>query len=388
MKILYVRFNQNTDLDMAIGSVASRCTEERLGIIEGLVELGHSVTVASHVSAKHMHVFDGRSKGVFDNSWMRSLRYDLKPDIDKHDFMIVETASVNTMYGFTQDGIHIPYIKHFADLLYEAQGMPIVIAHMGQSALAFPFRRLCKEYYTTPLEKLSSNNLRVLFDGIDILNDNPHILWTKAYTTKAFIDAFHPAYDIPLHGYVNTPIGYSPRYDTRTYNDGSVDRKYDLVYVGKADRPERIARVAQLYDDPDYTAYIVGKGWDTHKWIHGNVQCPGQVGYQGDVYNLYGLGDACVLCLDKELAAAGMSTTRHVQSIRSGCITMADSSILGASNWVGAEFLVDDADDVYDVLIQYCYNADAITQANNYQHSLLHTWVDVLQPMINTVYNI
>lgn len=392
MRIAFVRYNQNTDLDYAIASVASRNTEERLGILEAMVALGHEVTIVSWVSEKHRHVLKGKSLGKFDNSWMRALRWDMNADIQSFDMLFIETASANTMFSFSWDGETVGYVEHVADLLSEAEGIPIMIYHHGPAVLAFPFPRLSC-VLTDPisdkeLKKLSPRNYRRIFRDIDIWNNYDYTIWHKAYTSKSFLadGAMRGCYGRPeLRGklkFVATDIGYSPRYDIILPSRNPKHAEYDLVYVGAAGTRERIDKIRHYYDNPNYTSLLVGKGWDTMQWGDG-VTAPGRSKYHGDVQDHYQRGLACVLALDKDLALSGTATTRHIQSIHSGCVTMADASINGGKRWVGDEFVVSDADDVFNILMDCCENGAKLREVNAYQKGLLHRWEEIVPRALN-----
>jgi len=388
MRIAFARYNQNTDLDYALASVASRNTEERLGILEAMVELGHDVTIVSWVSKKHRHVFKGESKGRFDNGWMTSLVWDMNADMQSFDLFFVETASANTMFSFGWDGERVGYVEHFAELLYETVGVPVLVYHHGPAELAFPFDRmrcmLMNPLTDEELAKLSPHNYRNIFHGMDIWGDYEYTVWHKAYTTGHFLrdGAMKHSYARPELAdklkFVATDIGYSPRYDTVMPARDPASAEFDLVYVGRANKRERIAKIHKYYDNPNYTSLLVGKGWDEELWEH-YVTAPGQSKYHGDVQEHYGRGLACVQTLDKDLAVSGMATTRHIQSIHSGCITMVDSDISGGDRWVGGEdFVVSSPADVVDVLEFYCDTHEHLREANDYQRSCLKRWVDVV----------
>lgn len=387
MKIAYCRFNQNTDLDFTIASTASRNTEERIGVLEAMVELGHDVTIVSFVSASHMHVFKGECATTqFDNTWMKKLRYNLDPDMQQFDMMIVETSTTNTMFGYGSGANHTSFIQHFADLLKKSKGLPIMIFHVGMQNLSLPLYRMTMDPNISDEERdaLSPINYRNIFKDINIWDYDWH-LWSKAYSKKAFMKAFSKTYgrkDYHISSHVNTPIGYSKRYD-KAIRPRRSKPEYDLVYVGRCDNLWRRQRIHTMYDDSRYKSLLVGKGWDNEQWLNAaSITTPGQTKNHGDVQSHYKKGIGCVLCLDPELADAGMSTTRHIQSIRSGCVTMADHKILGADKWVGSEYLVSSADDVYEILQACEQSQDFYVDSVEYQRSLLVQWIDIIPEVV------
>lgn len=389
MKIAFARYNQNTDLDYAIASVASRNTEERLGVLEALVELGHDVTIVSFVSGKHRHVLKGESLGEYDNSWMSALKWDMFADMQQFDLFIVETASANTMYSYKYEGETIGYIEHFSDLLHDACGVPICIFHVGQQELAFPFGRLnCLrgEQDAEYVKTLSPRNYRRIFQDVDVWDGYDYTLWCKAASAKEFVKSFSGTYGRPevCIKCVSSGIGYSDRYDLALPPRNVHTAEYDLVYVGRADRQERIDKVRMYYDHPSFLSLIVGKNWNKQVWKHNGVDAPGQSKYHGDVHTHYARGLACVLVLDKEMMRCGMATTRHIQSIRSGCITMVDKDIFRGERWVGGEeFVVDNPDDVIEVLDAYCDTQGHLEEANEYQRQCLRPWTDVVPRVLD-----
>lgn len=386
MRIAFARFNQNTDLDYAVASVASRNTEERVGVLEALVEHGHEVTIVSFIAEKHRHALKGESEGPFDNSWMTALRWTMKPNMQRYDLLIVETAAGNSMYQYHYKGESVSYIQHFADILRRTQGgPPILIFHVGMGGLAFPFARLSclfdeqDEAYNATLSPL---NYRNIFKDLDIWDGFEWTLWSKAYSSQLFVEAFKNFYgrkELKLSRYVNTPIGYSERYDFCLPPRIPEESEYDLVYVGRADNPWRKERIHHFYDSEEYNALLVGKGWDKESWRNGNIDAPGQSKYHGDVQDHYRRGLACILCLDPELAQSGMCTTRHIQSIRSGCVTMVDKYIRGGEEWVGGEdFQVSSQDDVVRALDEYCSTKKRLAEANEFQKSKLVQWFEII----------
>lgn len=389
MKIAFCRYNQNTDLDYGIGSVGTRNTDQRVGVLEALVELGHEVTIVSSVSARHQHALRGESAGKFDNSWMTALRYDLDADIQSYDLLLVETASTNTMFSFTKDGKETRHIGHFANVLREAKGVPVLIWHHGNRDLSFPFSRLsCMLDGMSPeeLAKLSPHNYRNLFRNIDIWTGYDYTVWHQSADDERFKQVFGFQYNRPevsISKFIGTVTGRSLRYDHEypVKHVGNTD--FDLVYVGRAGTNHRIERVKNFYDDPWLDSLIVGWGWDKQTWQN-SVTTPGQSQYHGDVQDHYRRGLACVCVLDNELAQVGMTTTRHVQSIMSGCITFADSEVFQAERLVGdSEFVVSSADDVVEILATIADKPKTRQDIVNFQRKNIPLWVDIMPKVLN-----
>lgn len=387
MKIAYMRSNQPTELDYEIASVNSLGTDIRLGVLEGLIEEGHDVTITSFIPEKHMHALQGKSLGNFDNAWMTALKYDLNPDMDKFDYLIIEPAATNSMYSFKKDGVMIPFFKQLSDVLNVSKGMPIVIIQHGPTNLEFPLGRMhtpLDKYTDEYLKSVSPNNMHNIFLGFDY-KEYDWILWTFAASTKHVL-AKSPNYSIPdlkFYRTVNTRLGYSPRYDKRYSVRNIKDAEYDLVFVGKVGTPYRGIRVQNFYDTDEYISLVVGKDWDTLSWEHrDSVTIPGADKYHGNVQSHYEKGLACVICVNKDLAANGTEVTRVPQVIQSGCLAMCDNAITAADRMVGKEFVVRNINDVCNILDKYCENQKKLNDVVEYQRSMLPTWQSLMPEVL------
>ena len=387
MKIAYMRSNQPTELDYEIASVNSLGTDIRLGVLEGLVEEGHQVTITSYIPEKHMHALRGESLGNFDNKWMTLLKYDLNPDMDKFDYLIIEPAATNSMYSFSKDGISVPFFKQLNDVLVKSKGIPIIIIQHGPNNLEFPLGRMhtpLDKFTDEYLQSVSPYNMHNLFTGFDY-RDYKWILWTFAASTQHIIknSSNYKIPDLKFYRTVNTRLGYSPRYDKRFDVRQIKTAEYDLVFVGKVGTTFRGERVQKFYDTGEYISLVVGKDWDTLNWKHkDSVTIPGADKHHGNVQSHYERGLACVICVSKDLAASGTEVTRVPQVIQSGCIAMCDNMIVGADRMVGSEFIVHNTEDVCNILDKYTIRQSKLNEVVEYQRSLLPSWQSLMNEVL------
>jgi hypothetical protein len=382
-----MRSNQPTELDYEIASVNSLGTDIRLGVLEGLVEAGHEVTITSFIPEKHMHALRGGSLGNFDNKWMTALNYDLNPDMDKFDYLFIEPAATNSMYSFKRDGVVVPFFTQLMDILKKSQGVPIVIIQHGPNNLEFPLGRmqtLPEKYDQKYLDSVSPNNMHNLFKGFDY-RDYKWVLWTFAASTQHIIknSSNYKIPDLKFYRTVNTRLGYSPRYDKRFDVRRISAAEYDLVFVGKVGTTYRGERVQKFYDTDEYTSLIVGKDWDTLMWKYrDNITIPGADKYHGNVQSHYEKGLACIVCVSKDLAASGTEVTRVPQVIQSGCLAMCDSAIVGAERMVGEQFIVKSTEDVCRILDEWTIKQRKLDEVVEYQRSLLPTWQSLMDEVL------
>jgi hypothetical protein len=388
VKIAYMRSNQPTELDYEIASVNSLGTDIRLGVLEGLVEEGHQVTITSYIPEKHMHALRGESLGNFDNKWMTMLKYDLDPDMDKFDYLFVEPAATNSMYSFSKDGVSVPFFTQLNNILVKSKGVPIVIIQHGPNNLEFPLGRMhtpLDKFTVEYLQSVSPYNMHNLFTGFDY-RDYKWILWTFAASTQHIIknSSNYKIPDLKFYRAVNTRLGYSPRYDKRFEPRDINKADYDLVFVGKVGTAYREAHVRTYYDTKEYTSLIVGKDWDTIPWSYKQyITTPGADKYHGNVQSHYEKGLACVICVSKDLATSGTEVTRVPQVIQSGCIAMCDCAIEAADRMVGKEFVVGSVYDVCKILDAYCTTQSKFNEIIKYQRSLLPTWQSLMSEVLN-----
>ena len=408
MRIAFCRYNLNVDLDFSIASVGSRNSDERLGILEALIEMGHNVTIVSWVPIKHRHALKGESKGNYDNSWMTSMKWDIWADMQQFDLFLVETATTTTNFYFRHEGEVIYYINHFAELLLEAKGLPVLIYHHGNRGLSFPFVRLSKPQMDVKLESLDPLNYHNIFRDIDIWN-NDFTIWHKAHTSMSFLKEYSIQYyrsdmDLDKVKFVRTPIGYSSRYDKEHPTIDPTKTEFDLCYVGRNDRGTqasggRPARIHKFYDSELYSSLLVGKGWElegyagnnkklmlrygSFSWKH-SITTPGKTRNHGDVFDHYRRAKASIQILPHAMAYSGMATSRHQQAIMAGAVCFVAEDIVGGSDWVGDEdFVVSDAEDVAEALEYYCDTLKHQKDANDYQRSKLHKWLDIIVRPLN-----
>lgn len=391
MNIAFCRFNQASDLDFYIGSVSSRNTDQRVGVLHALLELGHDVTVVSYVTNKHRHVFNGESKGNFNYSWARGLKYDIHADISKFDLLLVETAAGNSMYTFKDDDSRedISYVGHFANVLRKAQGVPILIWHHGDQGLSFPFGRLsCLTDNITEeeLANLSPYNYRHLFKGIDIWDGYEYTVWHQSADTQKFMDVYSVNYcrpEVHIDRAIGSVTGKCPIIDIELPIRKRSELRYDLVYVGEA-KPKRVDKIRKFYDTRYATSMIVGSKWDTVDWKNKTTRyIPGRDKVHGIVQEHYNKGIACVLCLDSPLHDVSMTTTRHVQAAMSGAVLLADGSLPHVERHVGSDqYAVHTIEDVLQQL-EYLEDDDYRIDSVNFQRASIPTWTDVMVPILD-----
>jgi len=393
VKIAYMRSNQPTELDYEIASVNMLGTDIRLGVLEGLIEEGHQVTITSYVPDKHRHALRGESLGNFDNKWMTMLKYDLNPDMDKFDYIFVEPAAANAMYSYNSGivtefwGGLTPHFKQFANILEKSKGIPIVIIQHGPNSLELPLGRMQSDpnkYGEDYLKSVSPNNMHNIFKGFDY-RDHKWILWTFAASSQHVIknSSNYKLSDLKFYRTVNTRLGYSPRYDKRFEPRSIKDALFDLVFVGKVGTAFRGERVQRFYDTDEYTSLVVGKEWDTLRWRYkDNITIPGADKHHGNVQSHYEKGLACVICVSKDLAINGTEVTRVPQVIQSGCLAMCDNMIAGADRMVGSEFIVHKVEDVCRLLDTYTASQDKFNEVVKYQRSLLPTWQSLMSEVL------
>lgn len=387
MKIAYSRFNQYCELDYAVASASSLGTELRVGILHALVEMGHDVDIVTPIGGKHIHALCGESKGDYDNTWMRALSEVVQPDGQNYDVIFVETAALNSMYGFSLNREKISFIQNFVEFLYTSQGVPIILYQHGPKSLSFPLWRVAHQMdnFTGNVEELSAYNYRRIFD-FDILDGYDYHVWHHAPDTDSFLRYFGKDYNlVPYNNIISTQIAYDPLYDKLWDPRRIEDTQYDLAFVGAMSTAYREERVRRYYDDPRIDSKIVGRGWDKLSFNH-NVTTPGKMGHHGDAQSLYQDSLACVLIANKEMATAGLATTRHIQTIRGGTFTMIDDCIYNPEWWMGTdEFVVGCVDDVVDMLDEYCDDYTKLCEVMEYQQSLLKRWIDVVPEVLNSL---
>lgn len=392
MKIAFCRFNQFVDLDYALGSVASRNTDQRVGVLHALVVLGHEVTIVSPVHPKHMHVFNGDCVGEFDYTWASALKYDLNADMSKFDLMIVETASGNTMFSYTDKVTKesVSFVKNTAEIFRRAKGLPVVIWQIDGPALAFPFARLsCLTQNITEeeLAALSKNNYRHLFRDIDVFDGFEYTVWHQGYNSRVFMDVFSNVYKRPevhIDRVISTVTGKCPIIDIEYPITPNNDLMYDLVYVGAA-KPERLDKIRKYYDTPHLLSKIVGTGWDKIDWTNKSTAImPGRDKVHGVVQSHYRTGLACVICFDRYLHEVSMTTTRHIQAMMSGCVVLVDGSLPDAKRHSGSlKYAVNTIEDVLQHLEWLDTDESYRRSVIDFQRASIPYWTDVMVPVLN-----
>lgn len=371
MRIGYMRYSQSFQLDFNNASAKMLGTELRLGILEGLLQLGHKVYILSKIPRDHLKVLDGEGDG-YDYSIFKNLRY-YPEEIPKLDVLIIEASTTNIRYGGKA-------ILRIRDVLERYAGTVIFYHHSDRES-GFPIGAIVDGEGSNfkGVSHLDPMNYKRLFENVNYddkrwvlwTHANPQILQEKMESNRFRYSKFNDMFMFRL--------GYSKNFDYTTRIKPFSKRKYDLVYIGREKTKYRTEQILKLYGDDDCKRLLYGLWENPPKEFDYAGFVPGQ----GNMYaqGLYEDAVASIVTGDKFFLETGMMTTRVVQSIRAGCITFVDSKFENAWHYIDQSFFIGDHRGTH---MLHNLKTTALKEILMEQRRGLMTWKDSLERVIKS----
>lgn len=319
MKIGLMRASQAYDIDWIYGSAASKAVELRLGILEGLVNLGHQVVILSDIPKSQLYLlrpenyrYPEKTMG-YNYSFMKGVTYEPETFPENIDLIIIEGSIDNVHFGINQ-------LKRMANILQQYSG-PCVIFHHGDQNCSVPIGEIKRAQELGPKEG-SEFNYRNVFQGVPWRPEQWH-LWTPGNPHSLVnLPSARRGYNfIPKENVKQITLGYSPTFDTPRNSAIEWD-KAELVYVGDQRSPDRTERMAKLYGNTcEHCDTLLFGEW---KDIPENFNYRGFVPGFGIVYSLLATAEGSITVVREWCTRFELPTTRTIQTIRAGLITFCD----------------------------------------------------------------
>jgi len=325
MHIGYARFTQRCDIDFFTASSDTLGTELRVGLIEAFVQLGHKVTVLSHVPEDQVWLFERPdSHPIYDYRFLNSVAYQPAGQLpDDLDILFMEGSVDNVKFGGKN-------LERFVELMHMTQGLCCIAYHHGGPGMCVPLGSMYEYGRQDGNPSYSHLNLRNLFKGIH-RNSNRWFLWTHAIDADSFAKKVgkRPGYAKECEKAIFLPIGYSANFDRPLVE---TDHSVDLIYVGREKTGYRTERLVQLYGQDSCCKRLLYGNWKHPPpgWLYGGM-IPGH----GKVYMLLPQAKATIHISDKWFYERGLLTTRIVEGIRAGIANFVDAEYHGAEVLLG-----------------------------------------------------
>lgn len=371
MRVGVMRFSQNFDVDFLEGSAGTKAVELRLGILEGLVESGHQPFILNEVPRDQQQILRGPEKDGYDYRFMTKCVYTptTLPDLD---LIIVEGSVDNLHFGLEQ-------IYRFAQVFRDYDG-PAVVYHHGDQNCSVPIGEIKRaEEHGPKGEKVHYWNV---FHGIP-WRPEQWSLWTPGYPSRlAALGSERRGYHyIDSSRFKRVPIGYSPTFDNAR-NVGTTWDKVELVYVGAERSNSRVQRLQELYVGDDCNS--------CRRLLYGNWNDPpagfdyrGFVPGFGMVYSLLPQAVSTICVTDRWFVEQGMVTTRVVQGIRAGLLTLVDGQAEGYMQdyLPSGDFFINTHEDFHNRLTALS-KVGSMNAFLEWQSTKLRTWADIMDEVI------
>ncbi len=366
-----MRYSMGVELDFINASAKALGTEIRLGILEGLLQLGHEVTVLSTIPKKHLHILDGIGSG-YNYKIFKNLKYE-SIKVPKMDLLLIESSVANVFFAQRN-------IERLIQVMLEYDG-PICYYHHADQLSSFPLGAMI-DGERSNFEETENPSYRNIFKELDkqgVVKDRQFILLTHAVPKflKKRMNTNRFRYS-RFDKSVRMPVGYSEIFDNPHSIIPIKKRKYDLVYIGKEKSNVRTKRIINLYGGDDCSRLLYGN-WNN---IPDGFNYKGYVEGHGKVYSedLWGWAKASIVTADSWFTDIGMMTTRMIQSIRSQCLTLIDNNFLRSDQFLGKEYVVNNHEDVHRFLDMSNKHLKEEIEQQQYR---IHEWSIILEFALN-----
>lgn len=349
MKIGYIRFNQNMDIDWLHAGVTNLGTDFRLPILEAFVRAGHTVTIYTAIKEEQLHVLSGIGDG-FDYGFMKSVKYDPSGFPTHDDILFIETSATNPTYMWkAPNGDKIPYMVRAANVLRNYSGK-VIVFHHSNVILGFPFG----DIFRGPVDSISPNSIPNILRDINFANYEWH-LWATCLNKDTFLDQMK----INRYSYLQlvtenlvklhlVPYGYSDNFNR--YKQPVENPATDLLYIGKKKSKRRTDKLFKYLADTGLEVAVIGKWTGTpdvcearlterraeiYKGEYRGIMFLGPMGGQAEGLDYYNATRAALQIGDSEFERWGMLTYRLIETIRSGALLFCDEDIWGMKDFLG-----------------------------------------------------
>ncbi len=366
-----MRYSMGVELDFINASAKALGTEIRLGILEGLLQLGHQVTVLSTIPKKHLHILDGKGE-KFDYSIFANLKYE-PIKIPKMDLLLIESSVANVFFAQRN-------IERLIQIMLKYHG-PICYYHHADQLSSFPLGAMMDGERSgfEETDNPSYKNIFQILDKEDVVENRKFILMTHAHTRsiKKKMDTNRFRYS-RFDKSIRISVGYSKVFDKSHSIIPIKKRKYDLVYIGKEKSNVRTKRIINLYGDDNCRRLLYGN-WNN---VPAGFNYKGYVEGHGKVYSedLWGWAKASIVTADSWFTDIGMMTTRMIQSIRSHCLTLIDDNFFRADQYIGGEYVVNNHEEVHRFLDMPNKELEEEIEQQQYR---IHEWSLILEFALN-----
>ena len=393
MKVGFARFNNDIELDYMSSSITLRGTENRLGMLEAMVDDGHEVDILTQIRDEDQDLVGGASQDTFaefggsgstgeiDYDFLEEVGYRPEDrDIEDIDVLYIECGPPNTLFGYKPrdpeyrqrfDG-DVPYIWRVFDLIDNHSGHVVYCQH--DIKLGFPFKEATRE----PTEGVVNRNLTKMGSEVDFWEDKEWTIWTSTLNPERLEEYYqlnrYSYHEYPI-SYCVVPTAYSENIDLRFEQQPREDQDHDLIYIGAGDRSEyRREKIEEYFSLPDWDVGIVGGKWDDHKFP--DAQFHGHVGSHGDVYEIQNWGMSSVIVGCELFEESEMMAPRVCATLRGGNVAMVDSD-LGTGYYIDEDWHVGSKGEVEENL-EYLseLSLDERREINQRQLDNLNRWVD------------
>lgn len=366
-----MRFTQDFGIDFLEASAGTKAVELRLGILEGLVELGHRPLILNRVPKQHLPLLDGGEKDGYNYSFLENCEYYPDEIPDELDMVIVEGSVDNVQFG--EEGI-----SRFAEVLKKFDGRAVVYHH-GDQNCSVPIGEIKRAEENGPRENGKSHYWNILA-GVPWRPEQWE-LWTPGNPQRlSSLPSERRGYQYISAGKRRQfKIGFSEQFD-RPRNDQISWDPAELIYVGAERSSSRLERLRALYGEGDCCKRLLygswsftPSGWDYRGFVPGF----------GMVYSLLPQAVSTISVTDSWFNAQEMVTTRIVQGIRAGSLTLADAQM---DPWIldylpSKDFLVSSHEGVHEKLNSFNKIEDK-KSFFEWQANKLEPWRDILDRAI------
>lgn len=362
MKIGYLRFNNPVELYLPTASARTLGSELRTGLLHDWHELGHEITIYSHLPKFEQDIIEGRTLLCREPQieWIRNIKYDLQGYPSSEDILFIECGSTNTKWSYTLDGQDVSYIWRCIDAVANFEGKVVFFLH--SPLLPFPF----SDAYSPPDKKLDHRNLRQMFKvigGPDALFKN------KEWVILSVSPNFDIVKEIASHGHGFTteifdqgyatmkffPLGYS---DIDPLLPINPNPKWDAIFIGTKQTAGtgssgsggkycKLPRIRDFYDHQLFRSVIFGN-WERDDFKYARV-----MGQNKDMHSSYVLRNnawVSVVACAKGFRHIGMMFSRSIQIPRSGTLCLGDRSIKNIEDQIDPVFHVGSAEEMVERL--------------------------------------
>lgn len=384
MRIGYVLFNQQMNLDYHRASVSAKGTDRRLGIIEAMVKHGHKVVIYSpcrmpSLQSNSLADWMDDDEEEIDYSFLKSVEIADNVRTPDVDLMWVENGATNTMFSYPDTHKIFPEIKNHSisyvyrcfDLLDKFHG-PVIYCQWDSSLFFATGEHIGRK--KEELDKLSPRALGVMSFYKDLEGGKKYKLLTTA-DPDLLVNKYggNRRANFQLFSHLDhIPVCYSPNTDRKL--KPQEHPTWNLTYVGTYDK-YRHKQLNHLLASIK-NGCIIGK-WDDHS-VH-NLDMVGKKGTQFDVYRFYNNAYCGIQVPNKFDFDTGNMTSRFIQIIRGGAIALVSGYNSNVTDrYVDERFLVKDPLEV-KVKVQKIIDMDyeERVRINNMQNDMLTKWTDL-----------